>query len=148
MLMLTILWFIFLIFYVLFALVLSLYLSLCWVDCTSGLQVAMDMQEEVTARREQVDTLQGKIQHLEEAMDNLYQVENLNWFKKATISPQKKCCLHQEVSSIDIYLSTHLVCEMATGSHSGGPNICNHKQKYMAIQLQKQTGYYNLNLTL
>ncbi|XP_068577063.1 coiled-coil domain-containing protein 158-like isoform X3 [Cebidichthys violaceus] len=38
-----------------------------------GLQVAMDMQKEITARREQVDSLQGKIQHLEEIKDKLYQ---------------------------------------------------------------------------
>uniref|UniRef100_A0A3B4VMZ4 Coiled-coil domain containing 158 n=1 Tax=Seriola dumerili TaxID=41447 RepID=A0A3B4VMZ4_SERDU len=38
-----------------------------------GLQVAMDMQKEITARREQVDSLQGKIQHLEEAVEKLYQ---------------------------------------------------------------------------
>ncbi|XP_071339688.1 coiled-coil domain-containing protein 158-like isoform X2 [Trachinotus anak] len=38
-----------------------------------GLQVAMDMQTEITARREQVDSLQGKIQHLEEAVEKLYQ---------------------------------------------------------------------------
>lgn len=35
----------------------------------------MDMQKEITARREQVDTLQGKIQYLEEAMEKLYKVE-------------------------------------------------------------------------
>lgn len=63
--------------YVLFALVISPYLSPCRFVSTSGLQVAMDMQEEITARREQVDTLQGKIQHLEEAMDNVYQVESI-----------------------------------------------------------------------
>ncbi|XP_029294927.1 LOW QUALITY PROTEIN: coiled-coil domain-containing protein 158-like [Cottoperca gobio] len=38
-----------------------------------GLQVALDMQKEITARREQVDSLQSKIQHLEEIMDKLYQ---------------------------------------------------------------------------
>ncbi|XP_051278776.1 coiled-coil domain-containing protein 158-like isoform X1 [Dicentrarchus labrax] len=38
-----------------------------------GLRVAMDMQEKITARREQIDSLQGKIQHLEETMEKLYQ---------------------------------------------------------------------------
>ncbi|XP_041854387.1 coiled-coil domain-containing protein 158-like isoform X2 [Melanotaenia boesemani] len=38
-----------------------------------GLQVALDMQKEITARREQVDSLQGKIQHLEENMEKLQQ---------------------------------------------------------------------------
>uniref|UniRef100_A0A8D3EBE4 Coiled-coil domain-containing protein 158-like n=1 Tax=Scophthalmus maximus TaxID=52904 RepID=A0A8D3EBE4_SCOMX len=38
-----------------------------------GLQVAMDMQKEITSRREQVDSLQGRIQHLEETVEKLYQ---------------------------------------------------------------------------
>nr|XP_046241377.1 coiled-coil domain-containing protein 158-like isoform X1 [Scatophagus argus] len=38
-----------------------------------GLQAAMDMQEKITARREQIDSLQGKIQHLEETVEKLYQ---------------------------------------------------------------------------
>lgn len=44
---------------------------------TSGLQVAVDMQKKITARREQIDSLQGKIQHLEETMEKLQQVKNL-----------------------------------------------------------------------
>ncbi|XP_029367197.1 coiled-coil domain-containing protein 158-like isoform X2 [Echeneis naucrates] len=38
-----------------------------------GLQVAMDMQKEITARRELADSLQGKIQQLEETLEKLYQ---------------------------------------------------------------------------
>ncbi|KAM7415781.1 hypothetical protein PAMA_018038 [Pampus argenteus] len=38
-----------------------------------GLQVAMGMQKEITARREQIDSLRGRIQHLEETMEKLYQ---------------------------------------------------------------------------
>ncbi|XP_035812163.1 coiled-coil domain-containing protein 158 isoform X2 [Amphiprion ocellaris] len=38
-----------------------------------GLQVALDMQKEITVRREQVDTMQGRIQHLEENMEKLQQ---------------------------------------------------------------------------
>ncbi|XP_024909116.1 coiled-coil domain-containing protein 158 isoform X1 [Cynoglossus semilaevis] len=41
-----------------------------------GLQVAMDMQKEVTARREQADSLQSKIQHLEETVKELQQEEH------------------------------------------------------------------------
>lgn len=37
----------------------------------------MDMQEKITARREQIDSLQGKIQHLEETVEKLYQVKSL-----------------------------------------------------------------------
>lgn len=53
----------------------DLYVHLsCGFVSTSGLQVATDMQAEITARREQVDSLQGKIQHLEEAVEKLHQV--------------------------------------------------------------------------
>ncbi|XP_072243585.1 uncharacterized protein [Leuresthes tenuis] len=38
-----------------------------------GLKVALDMQKEITARREQVDSLQGKIQQLEENMEKQQQ---------------------------------------------------------------------------
>lgn len=43
---------------------------------TSGLQAAMDMQEKITAKREQIDSLQSKVQHLEETMEKLYQVKS------------------------------------------------------------------------
>ncbi|XP_038859018.1 coiled-coil domain-containing protein 158-like isoform X3 [Salvelinus namaycush] len=36
-----------------------------------GLKVAMGMQKQITAKREQIDTLQGRIQLLEETMDKL-----------------------------------------------------------------------------
>ncbi|KAM6930969.1 uncharacterized protein FYW49_002894 [Xenentodon cancila] len=38
-----------------------------------GLQMALEMQKEVTARREQVDSLQTRIKHLEESMEKLQQ---------------------------------------------------------------------------
>ncbi|XP_047238318.1 coiled-coil domain-containing protein 158-like isoform X3 [Girardinichthys multiradiatus] len=38
-----------------------------------GIQVALDMQEEITARREEVDSLQTRIQHLEEKVEKLQQ---------------------------------------------------------------------------
>nr|XP_019954864.1 PREDICTED: coiled-coil domain-containing protein 158 isoform X2 [Paralichthys olivaceus] len=38
-----------------------------------GLRVALDMQKEITGRREQVDSLQSKIQHLEETVEKLHQ---------------------------------------------------------------------------
>lgn len=40
-------------------------------------QAAMDMQEKITARREQIDSLQGKIQHLEETVEKQNQVKSL-----------------------------------------------------------------------
>ncbi|XP_037338798.2 coiled-coil domain-containing protein 158-like isoform X1 [Pungitius pungitius] len=47
-----------------------------------GLQVAMDMQKEITARRKQVDSLQSKIKHLEETIDQLYQGKRLQGLEK------------------------------------------------------------------
>lgn len=47
----------------------------CGIVSTVGLQAALDMQEKITARREQIDTLQGKIQHLEETVEKLCQVK-------------------------------------------------------------------------
>ncbi len=44
----------------------------------AGLQAAMDMQEKITAGREQIDSLQGKIQHLQETIEKLHQVKSLN----------------------------------------------------------------------
>ncbi|XP_032434788.1 coiled-coil domain-containing protein 158 isoform X2 [Xiphophorus hellerii] len=38
-----------------------------------GLQVALDMQKEITARREKVDAMQSRIQHLEEKVEELHQ---------------------------------------------------------------------------
>lgn len=48
--------------------------SFCFViGFVSGLQVALDMQKEITVRREQIDTMQGRIQHLEEDTEKLQQ---------------------------------------------------------------------------
>lgn len=47
----------------------------CGFVSTVGLQAALDMQEKITARREQIDTLQVKIQHLEETVEKLHQVK-------------------------------------------------------------------------
>ncbi|XP_056147350.1 coiled-coil domain-containing protein 158-like [Lampris incognitus] len=38
-----------------------------------GLQVAMGMQKQITARRDQIDSLQGRIQQLEESTEKLHQ---------------------------------------------------------------------------
>ncbi|KAK5932093.1 hypothetical protein CgunFtcFv8_003827 [Champsocephalus gunnari] len=61
-----------------------------------GLQVALDMQEEITARRQQVDSLQSKIKHLEEIMDKLYQekryqsLENQRQLQELTFVREEK----------------------------------------------------------
>nr|XP_040051134.1 coiled-coil domain-containing protein 158-like isoform X3 [Gasterosteus aculeatus aculeatus] len=47
-----------------------------------GLRVAMDMQKEITARRKQVDSLQSKIKHLEETIDQLYQEKRFQSLEK------------------------------------------------------------------
>lgn len=43
-----------------------------------GLQTAMDMQEKMTARREEIDTLQIKIQQLEDTGEQLRQVRTID----------------------------------------------------------------------
>ncbi|XP_074495198.1 uncharacterized protein LOC141769724 [Sebastes fasciatus] len=71
-----------------------------------GLQVAMDMQEEITARREQVDSLQGKIQHLEEIMDKLQQekryqsLENERQLQQLTFVREEKRQLGNELEAV------------------------------------------------
>lgn len=51
----------------------------CGFVSTVGLQAALDMQEKITGRREQIDTLQVKIQHLEETVEKLRQVKILTF---------------------------------------------------------------------
>ncbi|KAM8885384.1 uncharacterized protein AB9W97_013028 isoform 2-T4 [Spinachia spinachia] len=47
-----------------------------------GLQVATDMQKEITARRKEVDSLHSKIKHLEETTDQLYQEKRYQSLEK------------------------------------------------------------------
>ncbi|XP_056232730.1 coiled-coil domain-containing protein 158-like [Seriola aureovittata] len=71
-----------------------------------GLQVAMDMQKEITARREQVDSLQGKIQHLEEAVEKLYQekryksLESQRQIQELTFVREEKKQLASELEAL------------------------------------------------
>ncbi|XP_049433759.1 coiled-coil domain-containing protein 158-like isoform X2 [Epinephelus fuscoguttatus] len=71
-----------------------------------GLQVAMDMQKEITARRQQVDSLQGKIQHLEEVKDKLYQekryhgLENQRQLQQLTFVREEKRQLGDELEAL------------------------------------------------
>ncbi|KAK2837936.1 hypothetical protein Q5P01_015148 [Channa striata] len=60
-----------------------------------GLQVAMDMQKEITARREQVDSLQGKIQHLQEALEKLHQEKSYQNLESQR-QLQELTCLREE----------------------------------------------------
>lgn len=69
------------------------HLSVSWLDSTSGLQVALDMQKEVTARREQVDSMQGRIQLLEDKMEKLLQVRSLLAFDKLAVHDTANKCL-------------------------------------------------------
>ncbi|XP_071402350.1 coiled-coil domain-containing protein 158-like [Centroberyx affinis] len=59
-----------------------------------GLLVAMGMQEQITARREQIDSLQGRIQQLEETMEKLHQVKSSNYH-----SLESRCQV-QELASV------------------------------------------------
>ncbi|XP_026177301.1 coiled-coil domain-containing protein 158 isoform X3 [Mastacembelus armatus] len=71
-----------------------------------GLQAAMNMQQEITARREQVDSLQSKIQHLEEAMEKLYQekryqkMKNQRRVKELTFIREEKRQLADELEAL------------------------------------------------
>ncbi|XP_028434968.1 coiled-coil domain-containing protein 158 [Perca flavescens] len=71
-----------------------------------GLQVAVDMQKEITARREQVDSLQGKIQHLEDILDKLYQekryqsLENQRQLWELTFVREEKRQLGNELEAL------------------------------------------------
>ncbi|XP_061836984.1 uncharacterized protein [Nerophis lumbriciformis] len=47
-------------------------------DCY-GLRAALDMEKEITARRRQTDTLQARVQHLEETIKKLDQVKEANF---------------------------------------------------------------------
>ncbi|XP_034397585.1 coiled-coil domain-containing protein 158-like isoform X2 [Cyclopterus lumpus] len=71
-----------------------------------GLQVAMDMQKEITARREQVDSLQCKIQYLEENKDKMYQekhyqsLENQRQLQALTFIREEKRQLGNELEAL------------------------------------------------
>uniref|UniRef100_A0A4W6EGD4 Coiled-coil domain containing 158 n=1 Tax=Lates calcarifer TaxID=8187 RepID=A0A4W6EGD4_LATCA len=71
-----------------------------------GLQVAMNMQKEITARREQVDSLQGKIQHLEETVEKLHQEkryqsqENQHQLQELTFVREEKKQLANELEAL------------------------------------------------
>nr|XP_020444041.1 coiled-coil domain-containing protein 158 isoform X2 [Monopterus albus] len=71
-----------------------------------GLQVAMSMQKEITARREQVDSLQSKIHRLEEAMEKLYQekscqiLESQRQLQELTFVREEKRQLASELEAI------------------------------------------------
>ncbi|XP_054467233.1 coiled-coil domain-containing protein 158-like isoform X2 [Anoplopoma fimbria] len=71
-----------------------------------GLQVAMDMQTEITARREQVDSLQVKIQHLEDIKDKLCQkkhyqsMENRRQLQELTFVREEKRQLGNELEAL------------------------------------------------
>lgn len=49
-------------------------IKVCLPFLCPGLKVAMGMQKQITAKREQIDTLHGRIQLLEETMDKLTEV--------------------------------------------------------------------------
>ncbi|XP_045889785.1 coiled-coil domain-containing protein 158-like isoform X4 [Micropterus dolomieu] len=71
-----------------------------------GLLVAMDMQKKITARREEIDSLQGKIQHLEETIEKLQQekryqsLEHLRQLQQLTSVREEKRKLGSELEAI------------------------------------------------
>ncbi|XP_008304332.1 coiled-coil domain-containing protein 158 [Stegastes partitus] len=71
-----------------------------------GLQVALDMQKEVTARREQVDSMQARIQHLEESMEKLHRekhhqnLESQRQLQELTLVKEEKKQLANELEAL------------------------------------------------
>ncbi|XP_062273902.1 coiled-coil domain-containing protein 158-like [Scomber scombrus] len=71
-----------------------------------GLQVAMGMQKEITARREQVDSLHSRIQHLEETVEKLHQekhyqsLENQRQLQELTFVREEKRQLANELEAL------------------------------------------------
>ncbi|XP_034452070.1 coiled-coil domain-containing protein 158-like isoform X2 [Hippoglossus hippoglossus] len=71
-----------------------------------GLRVALDMQKEITARREQVDSLQSKIQHLEETVEKLQQekrhqsLENQRQLGQLAFVREEKKLLSRELEAL------------------------------------------------
>ncbi|XP_060927678.1 coiled-coil domain-containing protein 158-like [Limanda limanda] len=71
-----------------------------------GLRVALDMQKEITARREQVDSLQSKIQHLEETVEKLHQekrhqsLENKRQLGQLAFVREEKKLLSRELEAL------------------------------------------------
>ncbi|CAJ1069297.1 coiled-coil domain-containing protein 158-like isoform X5 [Xyrichtys novacula] len=71
-----------------------------------GLQVAMEMQKKVTARREQIDSLQSKIQHLEETIEKLHQgkrqqsLEHQHQLQELSFIREEKRQLRREVEAL------------------------------------------------
>ncbi|XP_076586913.1 uncharacterized protein LOC143320823 isoform X2 [Chaetodon auriga] len=70
-----------------------------------GLRAAMDMQEKITARREQIDSLQGQIQHLEETVEKLHQekhyqsLEHQRQLQELTLVREEKRQLGSELEA-------------------------------------------------
>ncbi|XP_041793804.1 coiled-coil domain-containing protein 158-like isoform X2 [Chelmon rostratus] len=71
-----------------------------------GLRAAMDMQEKITARREQIDSLQSKIQHLEETVEKLHQekhyqsLEHQRQLQELTLVREEKRQLGSELEAL------------------------------------------------
>ncbi|KAM9858577.1 coiled-coil domain-containing protein 158-like [Aulostomus maculatus] len=71
-----------------------------------GLQVAVGMQKEITARRDQTDCLQAKIQHLEETVEKLCQekcyqnLENQHQLKELVLVREEKRQLTSELEAL------------------------------------------------
>ncbi|XP_053277295.1 coiled-coil domain-containing protein 158 isoform X11 [Pleuronectes platessa] len=71
-----------------------------------GLRVALDMQKEITARREQVDSLHSKIQHLEETVEKLQQekrhqsLENQRQLGQLAFVREEKKLLSRELEAL------------------------------------------------
>ncbi|KAM4745898.1 LOW QUALITY PROTEIN: uncharacterized protein FYW61_016180 [Anableps anableps] len=63
-----------------------------------GLQMALDSAEEITAKREKVDSLQSRIQHLEEKVENLQQTDFFILFLSGKAPPEPE--MHHQLQEL------------------------------------------------
>ncbi|XP_069562618.1 coiled-coil domain-containing protein 158-like [Brachyistius frenatus] len=115
-----------------------------------GLQAALDMQQEITTRREQVDSLQGRIQHLEENMKKLQQekryhkLETQRQLQELTFVQEEKRQLANELEALrskDLQLKDR-ISELEAILHKMSESFANCQD---FIQLQDQE-YFRLKL--
>ncbi|KAF7663475.1 hypothetical protein LDENG_00210660 [Lucifuga dentata] len=115
-----------------------------------GFQVAVGMQKQITARREQIDSLQGRIQQLEETMEKMYQekryqdLENQRQLQELAFIREEKKQLATEMESLHSKEKRfrERIHELEAALHKMSESFAGCKD---FIQLQKQE-FYRLKL--
>ncbi|XP_028312401.1 coiled-coil domain-containing protein 158-like isoform X2 [Gouania willdenowi] len=115
-----------------------------------ALQVALDLQEEITARREQVDSMQSRIQLLKENVEKLHQ-EKIYQTSRAHRKQQELLYVREEkkqfASELEALRSKdqqlrERICELETLLHKISESFT-HCQEFMQLQEQE---YFRLKL--